>query len=116
MDTDQPARTGRNAPDRNRFEILVGDEVAGFTEYLDTDRQRIFFHTEIDERFAGQGLAGVLVHEALTETRADEKRIVPVCPYVAAYLKRHDEFTDVTDKVTPEALRAVEEFREQSAR
>lgn len=114
MDTDRPTRTVRNAPDRNRFEILVGDEVGGFTEYLDTDRQRIFFHTEIDQRFAGQGLAGALVHEALTETRADEKRVVPVCPYVAAYLKRNDEFTDVTDEVTPEALQAVQKSPEQS--
>jgi predicted GNAT family acetyltransferase len=100
MDTDLPARTVRNTPDCNRFEVLVGDEVAGFTEYLDMDRQRIFFHTEIDERFAQQGLAGVLVHAALTETRAEKKRIVPVCPYVAVYLERHDEFTDVTDRVS----------------
>lgn len=32
-------------------------------------------------------------------------RIVPVCPYVAAYLERHREFDDITDPVTPEVLR-----------
>lgn len=29
-------------------------------------------------------------------------RIVPVCPYVAEYLERHEEFADITDPVTPE--------------
>ena len=32
-------------------------------------------------------------------------RIVPVCPYVATFLKRHDEFADLTDPVTPDVLR-----------
>lgn len=36
--------------------------------------------------------------------RASGKRIVPVCPYVAKYLNRHEEFNDITDPVTPEVL------------
>jgi hypothetical protein len=31
-----------------------------------------------------------------------------VCPYVAGFLKRHDEFSDVADPVTPEVLRWLE--------
>lgn len=100
----------RNAPDRNRFEVLVGDDVAGFTEYIDDGGQRIFFHTEIGEQFGGRGLAGILVKAALTETRADGQRIVPICPFVAGYLKKHDDFTDITDAVTPAALRKVKDF------
>jgi len=36
--------------------------------------------------------------------RESGKRIVPVCPYVAKYLTRHEEFNDITDPVTPEVL------------
>ncbi|MFF3517147.1 GNAT family N-acetyltransferase [Streptomyces sp. NPDC002573] len=93
---------------RHRYEILVDGKRAGLTAYRDHDAQRVFFHTEVDEAFAGQGLAGRLVEEALTDVRAQGKRIVPVCPYVAKFLKKHEEFSDITDPVTPEILAWLE--------
>ncbi|MGW2374601.1 GNAT family N-acetyltransferase [Kitasatospora sp. NPDC001683] len=86
----------------HRYEIRIDGELAGFTEYLDLDGQRVFYHTLVEEAFAGRGLAGQLVQEALTDVRAAGKRIVPVCPYVAKFLIKHDEFADMTDEVTPE--------------
>ncbi|SEO45647.1 GNAT family N-acetyltransferase [Actinacidiphila rubida] len=90
------------ADQRHRYEVLVGGRLAGFTEYRDRDAQRVFFHTEIDEAFAGQGLASVLVQQALDDVRTSEMRIVPVCPYVAGFLRKHQEFSDITDPVTPD--------------
>ena len=95
----------QNSP--GRYEISVDGEPAGFTQYLDRDHQRIFFHTEVDERFSGRGLANKLITGALTDTRAAGRRIVPVCPFVAAYLKRHDDFADIVDPITPAALAAI---------
>ncbi|MFJ3362206.1 GNAT family N-acetyltransferase [Streptomyces anthocyanicus] len=92
----------------SRYEILVGGQRAGLTAYRDLGAQRVFFHTEIDEAFAGQGLASQLVQQALVDVRASGMRIVPVCPYVAKFLKRHDVFADITDPVTPEVLRWLE--------
>ncbi|MFE2556183.1 GNAT family N-acetyltransferase [Streptomyces sp. NPDC059352] len=92
----------RNVDPRHRYEILVAGERAGLTAYRDRGEQRVFFHTEIDDAYAGQGLASVLVEEALTDVRAAGKRIVPICPYVAKFLKKHEEFADITDPVTPE--------------
>ncbi|MBC2865220.1 GNAT family N-acetyltransferase [Streptomyces mexicanus] len=88
--------------DKHRYEILVDGVLAGFTEYLDRDEQRVFYHTEIGDDFAGQGLASRLVKEALTDVRAASRRVVPVCPYVAGFLERHDEFADIADPVTPD--------------
>lgn len=93
---------------RNRYEILVDGKRAGLTAYRDRDAQRVFYHTEIDDAFAGQGLASQLVQEALTDVRESGKRIVPVCPYVAKFLKRHEEFADLVDPVTPDVLRWLE--------
>ncbi|MFD7872845.1 GNAT family N-acetyltransferase [Streptomyces sp. NPDC059378] len=89
----------------NRYEILVGGERAGLTAYRDRGEQRVFYHTEVDDAFAGQGLASRLVREALTDVRNSGKRIVPVCPYVAKFLQRHEEFADITDPVRPDVLR-----------
>ncbi|MFB8027822.1 GNAT family N-acetyltransferase [Streptomyces sp. NPDC056465] len=98
----------RNVDARHRYEILVDDVSAGFTAYRDRDGQRVFFHTEIDDAFAGRGLASVLVEQALTHVRSSGMRIVPVCPYVAKFLKKHEEFADLTDPVTPDVLQWLE--------
>ncbi|WP_046731793.1 GNAT family N-acetyltransferase [Streptomyces humi] len=92
----------------HRYDILVDGRRAGLTAYRDLGAQRVFFHTEIDEAFAGQGLGAQLVQQALADVRASGMRIVPVCPYVAKFLKRHDEFADITDPVTPDVLRWLE--------
>ncbi|MEU5462567.1 GNAT family N-acetyltransferase [Streptomyces althioticus] len=89
----------------HRYEILVDARRAGLTAYRDLNGQRVFYHTEIDEAFAGQGLASQLVQQALDDVRASGMRIVPVCPYVSTFLKRHDEFADITDRVTPDVRR-----------
>ncbi|MGW4823860.1 GNAT family N-acetyltransferase [Streptomyces sp. NPDC004227] len=96
--------TVQRADAKHRYEILVDGKRAGLTAYRDRGEQRVFYHTEIDDAFAGQGLASRLVQEALTDVRESGKRIVPVCPYVAKFLKRHEEFADITDPVTPDVL------------
>jgi predicted GNAT family acetyltransferase len=88
----------------NRYEIRVGGELAGFTEFRDRDPQRVFIHTEIAEAFQGKGLSSVLIEHALTHTREDGKRVVPVCPAVARYLAKHDAFADIADRVDRDVL------------
>ncbi|MFG2544844.1 GNAT family N-acetyltransferase [Streptomyces sp. NPDC048594] len=97
--------TVERADGDSRYEILVDGRRAGLTAYRDLGEQRVFFHTEIDDAFAGQGLGTRLVRQALVDVRASGMRIVPVCPYVAKFLKRHGEFADITDPVTPDVLR-----------
>ena len=101
----------RENPDRHRFDILVGGRQAGFSQYTSTegnpDGQRIFFHTVIDDDFGGRGLAGILTREALLASVADGHRIVPVCPYVARWLRGHDDVAGSVDRVRPEHLEAV---------
>jgi uncharacterized protein len=87
-----------------KYTIAVEGQTVGLAAVADLDNQRVFYHTEVDERFGGQGLASILVGEALQATRADGKRVVAVCPMVAAFVKKHPEFGDITDPVTPEIL------------
>ena len=91
--TEQPAPTSPedaqvevvDNPDRHRFDIRVGGKRAGFSMYRDVDDitnapQRIFFHTVIGDEFGGQGLASTLTRDALAQTIAAGRRIVPVSP------------------------------------
>jgi predicted GNAT family acetyltransferase len=99
----------RDIPDAHNYELAVDGEHAGLLAYVDVGDQRVFHHTEVDEKFSGQGLAGELVSAGLADAKAAGKRIVAVCPYVAKYVSRHHDFDDVLDPVTPQALAAVED-------
>lgn len=94
--------------DEHRYAITVDGRRAGFTAYRDRGDRRVFFHTEIGDAHAGQGLAARLVERALTDVRDAGMRIVPVCPYVAKLLERHGEFAAIADPVTPEILQWLE--------
>ena len=64
---------------------------AEFVDPPDTDGERIFFHTEVDEAFGGRGLAGLLLREALADSIGKNLTVIPVCPLFARHLKRHGE-------------------------
>ena len=93
--------------DPDRFEVTSEDKVAGFTQFVDHDGRRVFFHTEIGEEFGGQGLAGIVVEEAVTATRADGLAVVAVCPYVKKWLIKHPEHNDIVAQPTPADLAAI---------
>ncbi len=87
----------RNRPDRSRFEILIGDHVAGFAVYdIDGDRT-VFTHTEVEDGHEGEGLGSHLVKAALDQTRAAGRRVVPECPFVADYIEHHPAYADLVD-------------------
>lgn len=76
--------------DANRYVITVDGEQAGFAEIMESDTHVAFTHTEVDKEHEGQGVASALAREALTDAAGRGKRIIPVCGYMAGYLKRHE--------------------------
>lgn len=89
-------------PDRHRYEIRDGTDVIGFTEYRPRDTtRRVFIHTEVDPAYGGRGLAGRLVKFALDDVAAADLRIVPICPYVAKYVKTHHDWDERIDWPRP---------------
>lgn len=74
-----------------RYEIHVGDALAGFTVFRPDSRGRLIFpHTEVDPAFRGQGLAPRLVADAMADVAARGETVVPHCPVVSKYLHAHD--------------------------
>lgn len=86
--------------DKGAYEITLVDDgvVAGSTFFLDRDhdgvKERVFYHTEVDEAFGGRGLATVLVSVAVDATREVGLLIVPVCPLVRGYLTKNADIYD----------------------
>ncbi len=95
----------RDAPDRDRYEILVGDERAGFAQYVRRGPRTFFVHTEIEPAVEGKGLGSRLAAGALAEERTKAK-IVPLCPFIRSYIDRHPEELEYVDKELLERIDA----------
>lgn len=91
-----------DAPEAERYEIRSGGELAGFVTYRLRPGLIAFVHTEIEDRFEGQGLGGRLVSHALADARARGLDVLPFCPFANAYVKRHPEYVDLV----PEGMRS----------
>ncbi|HET6673042.1 MAG TPA: GNAT family N-acetyltransferase [Agromyces sp.] len=78
----------RNDGDR-RYELTVDGEAAGFAEFRTHPGRITFTHTVVDPEFEGQGLGSRLAKFVLDDAVARGDTIVPVCPFIAAYVKRH---------------------------
>ena len=87
---------------QQRYEITIDGELAGFTQYRRRPAVIAFVHTEIDPRFEGRGLGGQLVSATLDAARAGGLAVLPYCPFVNAYIKRHPAYVDLV----PEHARA----------
>jgi uncharacterized protein len=108
MPTDKTGAEATVTAADGKYTIAVDGQTVGLAAFADRDNQRVFYHTEVDERFGGRGLATIVIGEGLAATRFDGKRVVPVCPTVADFIKKHPEFNDIADKATPDILRWVE--------
>lgn len=85
----------RNAS-AQRYEIRVGDELAGFTVAEPQENGSVLFpHTEIADAFEGQGMASKLVRGAFDDIRERGLRIKVTCPYIRAWLPKHPEYEDL---------------------
>jgi predicted GNAT family acetyltransferase len=77
--------------EEGRYEIRLGEVLAGFTQFRpDAHGRLVFPHTEVDPAFKGQGLGGILVGRARAGGASRGETIVPRCPYVVRWLHRHD--------------------------
>ena len=83
-------------PDERRYELLVDGEPAGELVYRDRGGGVLaFLHTEVDPNVRLRGLGSALVAAALDDARARGLRIVPLCPFVDAYVRRNPEYADL---------------------
>jgi uncharacterized protein len=95
---EEPELRVEDNPERSRFEVFVGPTLAGFTDYHAQPGLVTLLHTEIDPAFEGRGIGTRFVSGVLDDLRRRDERVLPICPFVRAFLRRHPEYEDV---VTP---------------
>jgi uncharacterized protein len=78
--------------EKSRYEAWSGEALAGVAEYRERGDRTVFTHTEVDSAFEGKGIAKALIAAALDDVVQRGRVIVPLCPFVASYLRKHTEY------------------------
>ncbi len=91
------AITVRDNPEASRYEAFVDGALAGFAVYRLAPDRVVFVHTEVHDGYAGRGVGSVLAEAALADVRAHGRQVTPLCPFIAAYIRRHPDYLDLVD-------------------
>jgi len=79
----------------NRFEIQIDDLIA-VSQYQQTGNVITFYHVGVPPELEGQGIGGLLAKAGLDYARENSLKVIPACPFVAAYIRRHPEYQDLS--------------------
>ena len=88
----------RDNPDELRYELVVDGDVAGEIRYRLSRDAVALVHTEVAPKLEGSGLGGRLVAGALDDIRARGLRVIPICPFVRSYIRRHPEYDELVHR------------------
>lgn len=84
-------------PSKKRYEAVVDDSLV-FIEYIKTKEKIYLTHTEVPSALEGNGIGSSLVLEVLEDIDRQDLTLIPLCPFVALYLKKHPEWKKLVMK------------------
>ncbi len=82
---------------KKRFEIEIEGHFA-FINFGETENQIALVHTEAETELAGTGAAAAVVEKTLNFIKQSGKKLLPFCPYVFAFIKKHPEWKAIVDE------------------
>jgi len=85
----------RDHPSASRYEIVADGQVAGFVTYRANPGRLALIHTEVLPDFEGHGVGSRLAAGVLDDIRRRGLAVVPICPYIKAFIDRHPDYADL---------------------
>lgn len=76
---------------RGEIQLFSNDKKAGKMDISVIKGKLTVYHTEVDDEYAGNGFAKLLLNQLVSYARENDLKIVPLCPYVHAQFKRNPE-------------------------
>ena len=86
-------------PAENRFEAWIENQLSKL-DYLEDGDTIVMTHVGVHPDHRGQGVAAKLTDVALVYARAKALRVIPMCSYVAAHIRRNPQYADLTKQKT----------------
>jgi hypothetical protein len=104
MASSTPTYAIRDNLQKHRFEADLGDGSLAIADYELLQSKIIFTHTEVPPAHEGQGIGSALIRYALSWARERGLQVIPICPFFAAYIKKHEEEYDLLDPASRKSL------------
>jgi uncharacterized protein len=82
-------------PGELRYELLLDEHVVGEILYRLAPDHVVLLHTEVLPSLEGKGLGARLVAGALDDVRDRGLHVIPFCPFVRSYIRRHSDYADL---------------------
>jgi predicted GNAT family acetyltransferase len=82
---------------KNQFELIVDGHTA-LAAYRLKPGVIKFTHTEVPKELGGRGIGSQLAKGALDQVRERRLQVVPLCPFIKAYIEKHPEYADMVSK------------------
>ena len=86
-------------PDENRFEVWIENQLSKL-DYLENGHTIVMTHVGVHPDHRGQGVAAKLTEVALEYAKGKSLRVIPMCSYVAAYIRRNSQYAELTKQRT----------------
>lgn len=80
-----------NNTEAQQYEMEVEGALA-YVAYMDRGARIVFHHTEVPAHLGGKGIGSHLAKHVLEAAKEAEKVVVPICPFIRAYIARHPEY------------------------
>jgi predicted GNAT family acetyltransferase len=87
----------RDNVEKHRFEIDLGDGSIAIAQYTLRPGKITFTHTEVPPAHEGKGVGSAMIQFALASARERGLKVVPICPFFAAFIADHPEEQDLLD-------------------
>jgi predicted GNAT family acetyltransferase len=78
-----------------RFETWI-DGYLSKLDYIQDGKNFVITHVGVSPELRGQGIAGRIVQVGLEYAKEKSLRVVPMCSYAAAYIRKHPEYVELT--------------------
>ena len=77
-------------PERQRFEVTLEGHTA-YLEYESDGKEMDITHTIVPTLLEGRGIASALMKQALIYADERQLKVIPICSFAAAYMRRHHQ-------------------------
>lgn len=79
------------------FEVWIDGKLSKL-DYIQDGKNFVITHVGVDPEHRGQGVAAKIVEAGLGYARQNSLRVIPMCSYAAAYIRRNRQYWELTDQ------------------
>lgn len=84
-----------NNVSERRFEVRINGLLSKL-DYIQDEDTFVITHVGVQPELRGQGVAGILTQAGLEFAKAKSLRVIPMCSYATAYIRRHPQYAELT--------------------